>query len=541
MAETEELAGSGKRAGSAATGIDELVGSPVTALVLDSLERARQSSASLDHLRGTLSGLGRDGAALDLRLARLLAWFKGQDLAPLGYPSFGALCRALVEWKSSWLRGLVRLVQSPLDLVKQAVCDGLLPIREAVRVAARLHPDQQEAWLLARAAGSPHCTRWDDAARKDILTGADADTVRRARDLARLCLGWHAPDSVCDSTILQCWAEDRPAEAILNQARKPPPAPDLAAPAWPGADAALGIVGPWREPRDLQEGLKLLDEIQLARRARVVALGLACDQVAERKLWKDLGYDTLASFARGLLGLSLRTVQRYRRLGRQLDRYPELARAVAEGLDLDRALAVADLSWGLDSARPWLDLAQRIGVAQLRDAAARTRRHGSALDELSHFREVAELVDSDRRATDAGTEPATDAGTEPVMVARPPRPLSEDTRGEPLWTRAHPRLLEAARWFLDTVQPPPQTGFGKVKERDRWTCQNPECGRRTLRNEAHHIRFRSQGGSDDLDNGLCLCRSCHLRLIHTGHVQIERRGPLLLWRFPDRTVAVPAP
>jgi hypothetical protein len=45
----------------------------------------------------------------------------------------------------------------------------------------------------------------------------------------------------------------------------------------------------------------------------------------------------------------------------------------------------------------------------------------------------------------------------------------------------HPDQQEAAAWFLENVKPEPQRGFGKVKERDRFVCQNPECGRRTLR------------------------------------------------------------
>lgn len=48
--------------------------------------------------------------------------------------------------------------------------------------------------------------------------------------------------------------------------------------------------------------------------------------------------------------------------------------------------------------------------------------------------------------------------------------------------------------------------------RDAWTCQ--ECGvhcRNKVKIQAHHVVPRIQGGSDDLDNLITLCASCHTR------------------------------
>ena len=45
-----------------------------------------------------------------------------------------------------------------------------------------------------------------------------------------------------------------------------------------------------------------------------------------------------------------------------------------------------------------------------------------------------------------------------------------------------------------------------VLERDNFRCQ--ECGRYTLA-PPHHIVFRSQGGSDILENMETLCNKCH--------------------------------
>jgi len=88
---------------------------------------------------------------------------------------------------------------------------------------------------------------------------------------------------------------------------------------------------------------------------------------------------------------------------------------------------------------------------------------------------------------------------------------------------------------------PRQRGVGKIKERDRYTCQNPECRRITLRVEAHHEQPRALGGSDDPLNLIGLCRPCHLRGVHTGTAERPPRitttkvqigdTPALLWTF----------
>lgn len=48
----------------------------------------------------------------------------------------------------------------------------------------------------------------------------------------------------------------------------------------------------------------------------------------------------------------------------------------------------------------------------------------------------------------------------------------------------------------------------EVIERDQW-CQ--DCGRSDNLDRPHHIKFKSQGGSDTLENLVLLCRRCHSR------------------------------
>lgn len=41
----------------------------------------------------------------------------------------------------------------------------------------------------------------------------------------------------------------------------------------------------------------------------------------------------------------------------------------------------------------------------------------------------------------------------------------------------------------------------------------------------HHIRFRSAGGGDELENRTTLCAWHHLRGVHAGLVRLEGRAP----------------
>jgi 5-methylcytosine-specific restriction endonuclease McrA len=75
-----------------------------------------------------------------------------------------------------------------------------------------------------------------------------------------------------------------------------------------------------------------------------------------------------------------------------------------------------------------------------------------------------------------------------------------------------------------------------VKERDAYTCANPECARRTVRVHVHHTVFRRNGGTDAGDNLQLECPGCHLRLVHSGHLTIEAQDAWLLFTFRDRVI-----
>ena len=68
-------------------------------------------------------------------------------------------------------------------------------------------------------------------------------------------------------------------------------------------------------------------------------------------------------------------------------------------------------------------------------------------------------------------------------------------------------------------------GFANTKafvlNRDKYTCQHCKTKRGTL--EVHHIIFRSNGGSDEPDNLITLCKHCHKEL-HLGKINLSIKG-----------------
>ena len=58
-----------------------------------------------------------------------------------------------------------------------------------------------------------------------------------------------------------------------------------------------------------------------------------------------------------------------------------------------------------------------------------------------------------------------------------------------------------------------------VLHRDNYTCQC--CGKKNCRLEVHHIRFKSDGGTDDEENLITLCEDCH-KAIHVGTIVLNK-------------------
>ena len=59
-----------------------------------------------------------------------------------------------------------------------------------------------------------------------------------------------------------------------------------------------------------------------------------------------------------------------------------------------------------------------------------------------------------------------------------------------------------------------------ILHRDNYTCQC--CGKKNCRLEVHHIKFKSNGGTDDEENLITLCEDCH-KGVHAGTVILNKK------------------
>ena len=62
-----------------------------------------------------------------------------------------------------------------------------------------------------------------------------------------------------------------------------------------------------------------------------------------------------------------------------------------------------------------------------------------------------------------------------------------------------------------------------IRNRDNYTCQYCKNKHKDSNLDVHHIVFRSNGGSDESENLITLCRTCHKDL-HNGKIKLKVKG-----------------
>jgi phosphatidylserine/phosphatidylglycerophosphate/cardiolipin synthase-like enzyme len=110
------------------------------------------------------------------------------------------------------------------------------------------------------------------------------------------------------------------------------------------------------------------------------------------------------------------------------------------------------------------------------------------------------------------------------------------------WLSAGECLVTLAEHFVEVWRAQlkqANTLARRILARDRHFCQVPGCSRAAV--HSHHIKLRSQGGSNDPSNQISLCAAHHLHGIHGGRMRVTGAAPdKLAWEFGLRRSYVAA-
>jgi hypothetical protein len=485
---------------------------------LSTLPRApigrRQETQTAAALQSEMEHVAGAGIALDLRQAQVLAWLKRQDLASLGWPSFSAFCTEHVGWSLGWIRQLIRFVEADLPLIKAHVAAGRVPLYRAVAALAKVTSNTERGWLAMQQRRQP--------VERFLLFAPDTQVVTDARERARLITGRKLSCEAADEFLLQTHERARAGQdvpqALLDAARdKPEYQEPLPVPHW--EEQITTRLGAWSEPVNVALAVERLQQLQNQRRRRVLELGELYLRVRGEWVWL-MGHNSHRELAVSL-GVSLRSLERHALLVQWLEMFPALEQALHQGMSLARIHLLGDIATE-ETVDRWLVVAQHTPVAELKRAISLAHSEGVELT----------LAKYERIIVDAKAATRPDAVVLVAIAGPAPKPKT------PVTISARVGLFEAAEWFLKTVRTPPRYGFGKVVERDGHLCQNPRCEHRSLRVQAHHLVFRSHGGSDDHRNGVGVCPGCHLRGIHAGKMTATRTGQWVVWRYADGAVVL---
>ncbi len=233
-------------------------------------------------------------------------------------------------------------------------------------------------------------------------------------------------------------------------------------------------------------------------------------------LWRDMKFATFGQYCAERLGMAESTVAQRIALERKLYGLPALREAMREGrISYEKARVVArhanaDTEAAL-IARAEADtcIALRRELDDERDAEARKR----APEDL-HLAMPSRVAGLLRSACGAAQE------------------VAKHKTG--LWTPPGECLVRVADHFIDTwkeVLRERSTPQKRALARDKGFCQVPGCSRAAV--HAHHLTFRSAGGTDEPENLVSLCAAHHLHGIHAGYLRVTGLAPdRLTWAVP---------
>jgi hypothetical protein len=356
-------------------------------------------------------------------------------------------------------------------------------------------------------------------------------------------------------------------------------------PAWLPRPHLPPTIEPLLEGLDDQDAFELDERLRLALSLALrldARIGAELAPVWGRFLHRALGYPSREAYARERLGMDPTRARALVRLERAARASAPFARAYRTG---GLSWVKADVLAPLVSAHPlgwfmeeWVAWAGRVTVRRLNedvehalalaetDPAAFCRGGGLPADARDEARgerlgQAQGEAQGEREIRAAAREPLEhgacgDCWEGGDLGNRHPEPL-KSAPDEVCWARfiGPPDVAQLFRAVLCTVRrrieretgrlPTSGAALGvmldhvlsswgvldekvaaryRVFARDGWRCAVPGCT--SLQNlHDHHIRFRSAGGGNALDNRITLCAFHHLRGVHAGLLRCVGRAP----------------
>ena len=490
-------------------------------------------------LRNVSTGRG----ALDVALGEGLdALTVGRRAMDLRYSNIGDYAREELGINASTAVKMARLARRLQErpLLREAVRRDVVSARKAEIIAPVAVGDDEARWILrakaetvrslkaaVKAPPEPDEEEWvnlcaevlpekraviDEGLRlAGVIIGATATKMQRVNAWAEERLSTHtAPaDEHADDVLFASEDEFESLKERLEQENRQ--WAGLAAVEPVEASQFSGETDPWRidaELKRLVEKRTRWDEV----------FGHVAMLFKTSRAWEPLGFANFGHYCEERLGMAERTVAQRVALERSLYRIPLLRQALREKrISYEKARVIARHAEG-EEVQGWIEKAETMTCVELRramqdkdEAQMCARGTFSAWMTVS----VAEVVKAAFRAARAAAK---------------------------RWLSAGECLVALAEHFVETwrdLLAQANTLQRRIRARDRHFCQVPGCSRAAV--HAHHIKPRSQGGSDDPSNLISLCAAHHLHGIHGGRMRVTGTAPdKLAWEFGLRRSYVAA-
>ncbi|MFL5399529.1 MAG: HNH endonuclease [Myxococcales bacterium] len=503
------------------------------------LPRERDESTCCELARvidALLVRVARGRGALDVALGEALdVLATGSRVVRVGYSGIGDYAREKLGIAASTAQKMVRFARQLRErpLLRAAVRAGEVTLRAAEAVLPKARGDDEAAWVerarnepvrALKAAVKGTAPRSDEGSPSDddekwIRTRAQIGSderavVDKALDLARkascatapkwelvmgICeeyLGAHAPPAGLDDDPLPAPREELEAmkEWLENESAQ-----------WAFLDRPERIEAPLANAES-ERDLRLLD----AELRRLADLRERWDEVFGHLAmllravdgWRRLGFASFEHYTAERLGMGVRAVAERAALERKLYEVPQLRQAMREKrISYEKARLIARHA-AEEEVDAWIERAGRIPCISLRrELQANEERQMCARGEFE--------VWAPRRAA--------------AVIALA---FSAARKAAGHWISAGECLVRIAQHFIDNWEAAlavRSTLQKRVLERDGYVCTVPGCSRAA--DHAHHIRFRSRGGSDDLSNMTSLCAVHHLQGVHMGRIRVWGSAP----------------